>query len=143
MSEDKPQQTFPELATEKEAASPTPTGLDISALRLPQNFGSMIGVKKVLTTVPVRKPTRQEFVRVHHAESWQLQTAVLEVKEDREHFLIAPPFGQRYQVRSPQNCCSRQSTGRVFPSSGRSACLERTAATTAGMPAPLKPRSWP
>ena len=63
---------------------------DITKLRLTQDFSSQIGVKKLLLTIPVRKPNRQEFVRVHKGENYQLQTAILEMKEDRESFLVAP-----------------------------------------------------
>jgi hypothetical protein len=37
---------------------------DLSALRLDQSYADTVGVKKLLTTVPVRKPGRQDFVRV-------------------------------------------------------------------------------
>ena len=63
---------------------------DLSRLRLPQDFGDMVGAKKLLTTVPVRKPQRQEFIRVHPGEDWRLQTAALEIKEDRETYLVDP-----------------------------------------------------
>lgn len=58
-------------------------GFDLDALRLSQNFPEMAGVKKLLTTVPVRKPHRQEFVRVHPDPSWRLETAMLEIQEER------------------------------------------------------------
>jgi hypothetical protein len=38
---------------------------DISKLRLSQEFLESAGAKKILTTVPVRKPNKQDFVRVH------------------------------------------------------------------------------
>ena len=63
---------------------------DVTKLRLTQDFASQIGVKKLLRTVPVRKPNRQEFVRVRKGEDYQLQTAILEMKEDRESFLVDP-----------------------------------------------------
>lgn len=63
---------------------------DPAKLRLSQDFAAMVGVKKALLTVPVRKPDRQWFVRVHPEESFRLLTAVLEVKEDRETYLVAP-----------------------------------------------------
>jgi len=65
---------------------------DLTRLRLSQNFESIIGVKKALLTVPVRKPNRQEFVRVHPDESMHFPTAVLEVKEDREIYLVDKPL---------------------------------------------------
>lgn len=65
---------------------------DLSALRLPQDFGAQLGVKKVITTVPVRKPDKQTFIRVRAGEEWRLQTMVLELKEEREIYLVAPPL---------------------------------------------------
>jgi hypothetical protein len=63
---------------------------DLEKLRLTQDFASMVGVKKRLVTVPVRKPHRQSFVRVHPDPAYRLQTAVLEMKEDRETYLVSP-----------------------------------------------------
>jgi hypothetical protein len=38
---------------------------DLSKLRLDQSFVETAGVKKLLTTVPVRRPNPQDFIRVH------------------------------------------------------------------------------
>ncbi|GAB6057278.1 hypothetical protein [Desulfonatronum parangueonense] len=64
--------------------------INVEQFRLRQDFNSMSGVKKLLTTVPVRKPNRQDFVRVHPDNDMKLQTAVIELKEDREHYLVNP-----------------------------------------------------
>lgn len=63
---------------------------DLAALRLPQDFGAQLGVKRVITTVPVRKPDKQTFVRVRPGDEWRLQTMVIELKEERETYLVAP-----------------------------------------------------
>ena len=63
---------------------------DPDRLRLSQNFGERVGVKKLLTTVPVRKPDSQEFVRVHPYSESRLDTAVLFLKDERETFLVDP-----------------------------------------------------
>ncbi len=63
---------------------------DPDRLRLSQDFGAAVGVRKLLTTVPVRKPSRERFVRTHPDEAYRLQTAVLELKEDRETYLVSP-----------------------------------------------------
>ena len=63
---------------------------DPARLRLSQDFENKIGVKKAILTVPVRKPDRQWFIRVHPAADWRLDTAVLELKEDRETYLVEP-----------------------------------------------------
>jgi hypothetical protein len=63
---------------------------DPSHLRLSQNFTDMVGVKKALLTVPVRKPNRQDFIRVRPGEDYCLETAVLELKDERESYLVDP-----------------------------------------------------
>jgi hypothetical protein len=68
-----------------------PKPFNPAALRLDQSFADTIGVKKLLTTVPVRKPNRQDFVRVHPDPAYRLTpAAVIEVKEDREVYLVTP-----------------------------------------------------
>lgn len=88
---------------------PTDTGnpgasLDLTALRLPQNFGSVAGVKKVVTTVPVRKPGNQSFVRVHPAAEWQLSALILQLKEDGECYFVLPDLAAdlSQEVRAKQ-----------------------------------------
>jgi hypothetical protein len=69
---------------------PPPDPFDPAKLRLPQNFAAAAGVTKLLTTVPVRKPSKEVFVRTHPDESFRIDTAVLELKEDREIYLVMP-----------------------------------------------------
>ena len=62
---------------------------DLTALRLDQSYADIVGVKKLLTTVPVRKPHSQEFVRTH--PDFRLPgAAIIELKDDREIFLVTP-----------------------------------------------------
>jgi hypothetical protein len=63
---------------------------DPSRLRLTQNFAEIAGVKKALITVPVRKPSRQSFIRTHPDSNYWLETAVIELKEDRDTYLVDP-----------------------------------------------------
>jgi hypothetical protein len=73
----------------------TPNPFDPAALRLDQSYADTVGVKKLLTTVPVRKPNRQDFVRVHPAPEYRLTpAAIIEVKEDREVYLVTPNMAQ-------------------------------------------------
>lgn len=78
----------PARFTAPEASEPSPNPFDPASLRLGQDFGATIGVKKVLTTVPCRKPNRQEFVRVRPGADWRLETAALEDKINRETYLL-------------------------------------------------------
>jgi len=49
-----------------------------------------IGVTKEMVTCPVRKPSKQEFVRVHPGAEYQLRAHILELKEERETYLVMP-----------------------------------------------------
>jgi hypothetical protein len=69
--------------------SPSDPFADLGKLRLSQDFAATLGVKKLLTTVPVRKPSGQEFIRVHPGETYRLPTTVLELKDEREMYLVA------------------------------------------------------
>jgi hypothetical protein len=71
-------------------SAPSGDIFDPASLRLSQDFESKVGVKKIVITVPVRKPDRQWFVRIHPAVEMRLDTAVLELKEDRETYLVHP-----------------------------------------------------
>lgn len=97
--------TQPATTTPPSAAAPagppaTTTGgpesfkSDLTSARLTQDFGTMAGVKKHLITVPVGKPNRQVFFRVHGDEEYHMPAAVLELKEERESYLLSPQVYQ-------------------------------------------------
>lgn len=78
----------PTEAPANRMADPPPDPFDPARLRLSQDFASTIGVKKVLTTVPCRKPGRQEFCRVRPGEEWRLETGCFDDKVNRETYLV-------------------------------------------------------
>jgi hypothetical protein len=93
---------------------------DPSSLRLDQSFADTVGVKKLLTTVPVRKPNRQDFVRVHPDPAYRLTpAAIIEVKEDREIYLVTPRMAQalpgEFAPATLYTAINRQGTLHVWP----------------------------
>jgi hypothetical protein len=70
--------------------APAPDPFDPSRLRLSQGFSAALGVKKLLTTVPVRKPSKEWFVRCHPDPAYRIETCVIELKEDGETYLVDP-----------------------------------------------------
>jgi hypothetical protein len=68
---------------------PGPDPFDPESLRLPQDFSAALGVKKALLTVPIRRPAREWFIRVHPDPQYHLQTAVIELKEVGELYLVS------------------------------------------------------
>jgi hypothetical protein len=67
-----------------------PDPFDPAALRLDANYAAGLGVKKMMTTVPVRKPGKQEWFQVRPGEEWRLQTYTFEDEAQREVYLITP-----------------------------------------------------
>jgi hypothetical protein len=63
---------------------------NLEALRLSQSFVEMAGAKPLLITVPVRKPHKQEYVRVHPDPAYRMDCAIIELKEDREVYFVTP-----------------------------------------------------
>jgi len=74
---------------------PTPavdqaTVIDLKALRLSQNYVAQAGVQKQITTVPVRKPHKQEFIRIHPSADYRMPAATITLKDDNETYLVVP-----------------------------------------------------
>jgi hypothetical protein len=87
---------------------------NLLALRLDQSYADTVGVKKLLTTVPVRKPNRQDFVRVNPDPAYRLTpAAIIEVKEDREVYLVTP--GSSRRVRDSDPVHHDQPPGHIAP----------------------------
>ena len=139
--------SFDPAALEVPPAAPqtsNPDPFDPASLRLTQNLAAALGVKKALLTVPVRKPERSWFVRVHPAEEYRLSTAVIELKEDRETYLVAPSLWSdlateaTFSPRALFTAVNRQGVVFVWPirlpgPDGRGDEWNRTALEAAGM----------
>src|SRR5262245_32112054 len=82
------------LASAPAAPTPPPDAppdpFDLNRLRLSTHLNAAAGVKKLLTTVPVRKPSKEWFVRVHGDPSFHIETYVVELKEDGDVYLVDP-----------------------------------------------------
>jgi hypothetical protein len=80
----------PENVITTAATSPPDNPFDPSRLRLSQDFGGKIGVKKLLNTVRTCKPVNQWFFRTHPDATYRLPTYVVELKDERETYLVNP-----------------------------------------------------
>src|SRR5215471_11366813 len=80
-----------DLPGERGANGPAaPDPFDLASLRLNPSFLETAGVKKLLTTVPARRPSPQDFVRVHPSPEYRESFAMIDLKDDREDFLVRP-----------------------------------------------------
>lgn len=82
----------PEASTTPAARPEPPDPFDPASLRLGSDYAEGLGVKRVISTIPVRKPNKSEWFRVRSGDAWRLQTAVLELERgvERTTFLLAP-----------------------------------------------------
>ncbi len=60
----------------------------LDEIRLSQDFAEMTKVERQIVSVPVRRPHKHEFVRVHPDEDYRIDAAIFEDKKQRESFLI-------------------------------------------------------
>jgi hypothetical protein len=70
--------------------TPAPDPFDLASLRLNSSFLETAGVKKLVTTVPARRPSPQDFVRVHPSPDYRENFAMIDLKDDREDYLVRP-----------------------------------------------------
>lgn len=88
-------------------------------LKLSQNFSATISVKKRLTGIQVRKPNKQEFIRVHSSPDYCIQTAVLDYAEEGQTYLVDPSlWPQLSNELIPKilyTTITRQGTIRLWP----------------------------
>lgn len=92
---------------------------DLESLRVNPSEAIDLGVKKIITYIPVGRPGNQEFFRVRPGDDWRLVTVVIESKEDREVFLVAPHLRDAIpsEVKLKELICvmTRQNTLRLWP----------------------------
>ena len=67
--------------------------IDLDSIKVNQNFHDQIGVQKKIVHVPIRKPKKQEFIRVHSSSSYRCDFLLLESVMDRETYILDPQLG--------------------------------------------------
>ena len=89
------------LVDHKDSADPfDPASLRIDA----RSSDAALGVERPLLVVPVQKPSKQAFFRVHPGLEMRLDAAVIELDVERETYLVTPDIarllpGETKQVR--------------------------------------------
>jgi hypothetical protein len=70
--------------------SPKRDELDLGRYRIDQDVEEFAGGKKLLTTVPVRKPSKEHWIRTHPEKEFWFSARVIELKESGEFYLVEP-----------------------------------------------------
>lgn len=108
----------PRAATARTSGS-TGSLFDLESIRLRQDFAASAPVKKALLTVPVRKPGKQEFFRVHPSESHRLPVGLLLLEESGETYAVTPELvdqlGSDVVVRCLVLVINRQNVLSLWP----------------------------
>lgn len=74
--------------------------MDFEALKISATFeNEMFETKKIVTTVPIRKPKKMEFFRVREGEAWTFDTHIVAPDDsgDDEKYLVAPEFWEEFR----------------------------------------------
>ena len=111
--------TMPDMQPTTEQQASTPDPFDPTNLRLSQSFVETAGVKKLLTTIPVRRPSPQEFVRVHPSPEYRENFPIIELKDEREEYIVTaslvPELIGEFVIKTLYLAINRQGTLFFWP----------------------------
>jgi hypothetical protein len=95
-----PTESTPRPQTEPRPSPAAIDPFDPATYRLQPSLLVAEGVQKHLTELPVRKPDKSWWVRVHPDPEYALDTFVIELKEEQETYLVLPPLWQELHGES-------------------------------------------
>jgi len=111
--------TIPAMQSTAEQQASTVDPFNPTNLRLSQSFVETAGVKKLLTTVPVRKPSPQDFVRVHPDPAYRENFPIIELKDEREEYIVVadlvPTLVGEFVTKTLFTAINRQGTVFFWP----------------------------
>lgn len=61
---------------------------DLNKLRITTDFDSEIELERVISTVPVRKPGKEHFIRTHPGSDYRVTVGLIELKEEGTTYLV-------------------------------------------------------
>jgi hypothetical protein len=92
---------------------------DPANLRLSQSFTETVGVKKLLSTVPVRRPSQQDFLRVHPDPAYRENFPIIELKDEREEYIVTaglvPELAGEFVLKTLYTAINRQGNLFLWP----------------------------
>ena len=71
-----------------------PNPFNPAALRIDPSIMENVGAKKLVTTIRVEKPNNHDYVRVNKRPDYRISAAIIELKEDREVYLVTPEMAR-------------------------------------------------
>jgi hypothetical protein len=95
------------------AATSAPDPFNLASLKINLDFKEGANAKKMLNVVPVRRPKKQEWIRVHQNETYRGNFAVIKLETDGEFFIVTPAIAREFAKE-----CSHVTIYTVINSSG-------------------------
>ena len=95
------------VGPEVQDALSSPNPFDPKYLALRSNPAEAIGVHRALVQVPVRKPNKQEFVRVHPDTNYRMPIAILKLETENEVYAVTPDVAAAIPGDTRIAYCSR------------------------------------
>jgi hypothetical protein len=84
--------TLQAVDLESPSDTPAPNPFDPANLRLNQSYTETVGVKKLITNIPVKKPNKQTFFRIHPGEEWRAKFPIIDLKDEGEEYIVTRPL---------------------------------------------------
>jgi len=106
----------PAAAPQVAAEPAIPDPFEPANLRLDQSFTETVAVKKLLTTIPVRRPNRQSFFRVHPDQAYREVFPIINLKDDGEEYIVVKSLVPELatEIVYKQLCLAITRQGTVF-----------------------------
>ena len=76
--------------------SDNPDPFNLASLKINLAFKEGANVKKMLNVIPVRRPKKQEWFRVHSDEAYRGDFAVIKTEADGEFFIVSPAIARDF-----------------------------------------------
>ena len=92
---------------------------ELEELRLTQDFENLSGTKKIILSVAVRRPDKQWWFQVHPGEEWRTTVAIIEIRDERESYIIIPRLLQELDGECASKllvtCITKDNTPFIWP----------------------------
>ena len=86
-----PPTDFPFGASIPPGPTSAPDPFDVGRLRLPADDDAALGVRELLVSIPYRKPSKEQFIRVHPDPAFRCTGGLIELKDDdSESYWVDP-----------------------------------------------------
>ena len=88
-------------AANSDTTPDAPDPFDVARLRLEPDDDAALGVRELLVSVPYRKPSKEQFIRVHRDAAYRCTGGLIELKDDDSECYWVDPSLWPYLADEP------------------------------------------